>query len=506
MTPSDDLFRLIQSLTPNEKRYFKVFASRHVADGETNYLRLFDAVEQQQEYDEEIIKMQFEGENFIKHLPSEKRYLQQLILKAMRLFHANSHVNAELNSHLDEAWFLMLKGLYDISAKVVKKAETLALKHHRYDFLVVLSYLKMEQSQKAPAKERVMLLDNVLSDFHEAADHVDTSLNLTLLKFKLFQLQSEMHGMSQAERKTALQPLKILYNKYVLTDESSHNDQLNRHQCEVYMAIIESDLLSAQKAHRKIVELWQQAERDAIGQNRYRKSLINLMNVSVNLNDFTEFDTLLSLAAETPSTNETEDARAFYAIGMLKIIYAMNSGQWELGKQYAAEISHEIKIHETRLQLSQLLALRGNLALLYLFYGHYDDLIDEVQTIFATNEDKETRTDIRDLARILECIAHYEKGNLEILDSLTRSAYRYLSKNNRLTPFLRLMINFIKQLPALPDKHTLANKADQTLLKLAREKEIHQGIGVEEVEYWLKSKVTGTNMRQLFTQTKAGVK
>ena len=40
--------------------------------GEKNYIKLFDSIEKQNEYNEDAIKHQFREETFIKHLPSEK--------------------------------------------------------------------------------------------------------------------------------------------------------------------------------------------------------------------------------------------------------------------------------------------------------------------------------------------------------------------------------------------------------------------------------------------------
>ena len=61
MKPSDELFKLIKSLTKSEKRFFKLSSS--LQSGEKNYLKLFDAIEKQLEYDEEDIKNTFKKEN-----------------------------------------------------------------------------------------------------------------------------------------------------------------------------------------------------------------------------------------------------------------------------------------------------------------------------------------------------------------------------------------------------------------------------------------------------------
>jgi hypothetical protein len=51
-----NLHKLIHSLTPNEKAYFKKFAYKSKDDKENPYLILFDAILKQDEYDEEASK------------------------------------------------------------------------------------------------------------------------------------------------------------------------------------------------------------------------------------------------------------------------------------------------------------------------------------------------------------------------------------------------------------------------------------------------------------------
>ena len=43
-TASGDLHYLIHSLMGTEKRYFKIYTSRHTLEGGNKYVRLFDAI------------------------------------------------------------------------------------------------------------------------------------------------------------------------------------------------------------------------------------------------------------------------------------------------------------------------------------------------------------------------------------------------------------------------------------------------------------------------------
>src|ERR1051325_3085259 len=101
---SDDLHKLISSLSMQEKRHFKMFAlATYTRNGQNNYIRLFDTIAGQPQYDEEKIKKQFKGETFIKHLPSEKNYLFSLIQKSLRQYHSQTNIDVTLKQLLIDA-------------------------------------------------------------------------------------------------------------------------------------------------------------------------------------------------------------------------------------------------------------------------------------------------------------------------------------------------------------------------------------------------------------------
>src|ERR1041385_4295232 len=110
MKPKDDLFRLVKSLTKNEKGYFKKY-SANAADGKSsNSIKLFDAIDKQEEYDEAKIKLKFRKENFVKQLHVAKNYLFGQILESLESYH--SSVDSELQSILHRVEIMHAKGLY----------------------------------------------------------------------------------------------------------------------------------------------------------------------------------------------------------------------------------------------------------------------------------------------------------------------------------------------------------------------------------------------------------
>lgn len=127
MAKEDELFTLVKSLSRSEKRYIKLH-SRHDNSG-ANYLKLFDAVDAQEEYDEAAIKKQFRNEAFIKQLHVTKYYLRSLIMDALRSFHGSISKDAELKEILRNVEILFNKELYALCETELKKAEQLSEKY-----------------------------------------------------------------------------------------------------------------------------------------------------------------------------------------------------------------------------------------------------------------------------------------------------------------------------------------------------------------------------------------
>jgi hypothetical protein len=98
-------------MTGPEKRHFTLFSQRHIIGPENNYLRLFDAMDAQKDYDEDAILEKFANEKFAKQLHRIKNYLYELILRSLAEFHKNKTIGGEIRSKLESAEILFAKGL-----------------------------------------------------------------------------------------------------------------------------------------------------------------------------------------------------------------------------------------------------------------------------------------------------------------------------------------------------------------------------------------------------------
>lgn len=99
-TPSDSLFKLIKSMTMSEKRYFKIYSSRHQLKKGNSYVTLFNAIEKQNNYDEKLILKQFKNKGIFNRLDLVKGHLHKMILASLKFYNSNSTFNFELRRPL----------------------------------------------------------------------------------------------------------------------------------------------------------------------------------------------------------------------------------------------------------------------------------------------------------------------------------------------------------------------------------------------------------------------
>jgi len=118
-----------------EKRHFKIYVARNSKNGGSNYLRLFDAIDKQKEYNEEKLYDKTEKARYGKRLAATKQFLYELILKSLRQSHGSKLVKTRLRDMLTEAEVLLNKSLYKQSRKVLLKAKKIAVKYEAWDIL-----------------------------------------------------------------------------------------------------------------------------------------------------------------------------------------------------------------------------------------------------------------------------------------------------------------------------------------------------------------------------------
>ncbi|MCB0786499.1 MAG: hypothetical protein KDC02_20120, partial [Flavobacteriales bacterium] len=215
----DHVHRLVRSMTRAEKRYFKLYTSRHVVGGKSNYQLLFDAIARMQEYDEEALLKKFAAEAFTKRFAITKRRLYETILHSLDAFHAESSMDARLRRMLHQVELLHQRALYDDARKMLRSVRKLARKHDRHTILLdVLGWERRMLEQRGYAGTPEEELDELLRESSTLRQELEELDQLWDRKSRIF-LTLYRHG--HARDKDQLKELKQLLRHPLLRDPAA---------------------------------------------------------------------------------------------------------------------------------------------------------------------------------------------------------------------------------------------------------------------------------------------
>jgi len=136
--------KLIESMSMNEKRYFKIFINKNIFGSQNKYLLLFDIFNSNQEINEDILKKLVREKDYSdKNISYDINYLNRIILRSLNEFHHEKTISLKLQNHIKSVEILFYKGLYDECLKIIRKAKKMSLKNENE--ILVLELLNWEK-------------------------------------------------------------------------------------------------------------------------------------------------------------------------------------------------------------------------------------------------------------------------------------------------------------------------------------------------------------------------
>ena len=118
-------------------------------------------------------------------------------------------------------------------------------------------------------------------------------------------------------------------------------------------------------------------------------------------------------------------------------------GSFSEGIKLVPGIEKGLTQFSTFIDRHRVLVIHYKMAMLYFGNGDYEKSIECLRRII--NGPVDLRIDLQCYARLLHLMAHYELGNDSIIESLTRSVYRFMSKMENLTIVEDAMFGFLQK-------------------------------------------------------------
>lgn len=502
MIASDELHKLIKSLSQSEKRFFKIYALRHVIGEQNNYVSLFDAIALQKTYDEKAIKVKFGNEPFMDRFAAVKNYLHGLILKSMRNFHAGTTIDIELKEMLIDIEFLYQKGLYKQCQKLHEKAERLAIESDKKTRL--LEILEWKAKLLLAANR-----DYDQEDFHKNVfleeDEILSSIRLTLeLKSDVLGVFTMIRKQGFARSKQDLQRIKEVINKYEKLNYKKLNfgDKYYLNYINTVYYTSSGDFEKSFVYTKRNVDLLDSIPQK-LREEEFEKDIVSLNNLVVNLINLkknSEIKPYLEKIRSLATHNIRENVLLWVTSYKLVLGVTIRSCDFDLATKIVSEIEQGIAFYSDKIPSSDISLFKFNMAIVHFVNRDYSKAIKCLNEII-NEHDLSLRDDIQSFARIIRLIVFWEKGEEELLPYATLSTYRFLYKRKKLYKFETTVLSFIRE--KVPHINTSGKlKSAFVELKEKLDKQLQDPLERKALDYfdfitWIESKITKKDFKAL---------
>lgn len=455
MKPSTELFDLIKTLSKSEKRFFKL--SSTLQSGEKNYLRLFDAIDKQDTYDENEIKEMFKGEKFIKHLPSEKNHLYKLILKSLRGFHADSSISSILKQEIKNVEILYKKALYKECKKVLNRAKKIAADHEKfYYWFELISWEKQlieeEYEQGLFTHDLDQLIEEELMVIEKLRNLAEYQMIYSRINY-IF--RSGAFNKNDDERKEVEKIANhhlIKGKNTALSIRATSICYYIQGLCAITNKDYENALLKFGLTKKRLDDNPTIKEDLPI---RYVRTMKNMIFANISLGNLDAAQELIdetkNLAGKKGYDTLDVQVKIFTFTANTQLMVLDRQGRF---KECLPTIDEMIKSLDTMgNQLSKEQRVLFYFNIMYVYFGleRYKDALKWVNKILNDNENT-LRQDIYNFSRIFNLVIHYQLGNFDLLEYIIKSTDRQLKKIAKDYKSEELFIRFLKKVIKLDSR------------------------------------------------------
>ena len=452
MKTKDTIHELIKSLTKSEKRYFKLLSSRHTIGEENNYILLFDFIEKQVDYDEEILFKTFKGEAFLNKFSITKKRLYDHILSALDSFHATSSVDAQIFKMLHSSDILYTKSLYDQCRTILRSAEKLAEKNNRFNLLLEISKKqKRLHENKGYSESSIKDIGAIMERDLYLLDQSSSYSKLWNIKSQLFQLLSQK-GVSRTEEdilnfKSIIDELELNTNKENFYFDTHY---LYHHIFSAYYFAINdfSNCLNHLKTNIDFFE----KENSIIENhpNSYFSILTNAIFVSEKLEFHKDANLLLEKLKQLSfkinmDNNEDLQIKLFSSVNSIEISMLTLRGDFKNALKLIPIIERGLMNYGEKISSPRKAFLEFKIASVYLGLNEPSSALKWINNIL-NDKQLDQKEDIVCFTQLLDLLVHIEMNNTQLLPYALKNTQRFLKSHNRVFTFEKVFLQFISKI------------------------------------------------------------
>lgn len=449
MKHRDSLFKLIKSLSKNEKGYFKKYMSRYSSNVDTGLVKLFDAIEKQDEYDEDKLKKLLSEDNIVKHLSVSKNHLHQSILESLRSYHKDASVEITLYNMLHDVEILLRKTLYNDCMDVLNKAKVFALRHQKYSMLLdVYGYIfRINTMQR---KDRNDFSPVANKDYHAQLDALQQQRKLVELRVLLSKIYYIANSFIVQDKESKKQLVKLLDQAYEMQKDPELPVSGMIYIYSAMSAIYSHYLGDAHKGYlinKEYLAFWDEHPEliEDENQTNYINCLNNFMITLMSLGKYREYKEKLKRLVMLPVNSELTKIAKLEVSTLCETIYAIKTAKIQEGIKYIEQVEKDIDEISSYCNRSTLLATYDNFAIIYFLAENYSRSLYFSNKII--NDTTNIRYDMKCFHQVFNLAIHYEMKNIDYLEHAVKLSQKYLKAQENSFKFIEVVIDFFKSAP-----------------------------------------------------------
>lgn len=427
MKPSATLFELIQSLSKEERNQF--LRSSSLQQGEKNYLKLFSFIAEMDDYNEEVVKLHFQNESFIRHLASEKNQLFHHLLRSLRFNRIQNKHSAYAFDKTKDVDLLFSRGLYTLAQREAETLKQLTLKEELFFAHLKLLNVQIQYSQATDADGKQLL--QLLSEKEECLHKIN---NLNVYQRLLAETEYYFNQNILVHDKSKKHLLDSILSNPFLSD-LKHANSTKSLLLATYCRLICYRLIWRKEAFEeelhKALKLF---EENPFLKNEFPKIYIYLFGFWAR---YLAIDANLVKAREViEQIRELRDAEyfdtqdlqntLFSRLAVFDLIFYNYSGNFKKGAEFGQSIEKELMSKKNVLPGHEYSAIQFLIFVSYFGTGQFNQSLKHLNEVLNTPFE-ESRQDLYRYAKLCNLIVHYELGNHDYLVYNFKSVQRFFS-------------------------------------------------------------------------------
>ncbi|MCP4437984.1 MAG: hypothetical protein GY810_03490 [Aureispira sp.] len=503
---SNKLFDLILSMSRAEKGFFKKNAKLY-GSTDSQYLKLFEAIDKQDKYDEVKLLKKFKKDSFIKHFHVTKNYLFGAILSSLKNYRTSKSKKSQLEQLKMEIEILIERSLYEEADKLIQKVKKQAYAIEYFE--VLLTVLKLER-----------YMCTVYEPYKKMHRKNDVRNEV---KAVLAHLQNQEYYLQQSDDLMEIH----LYGEYNNSEEKQsyiaqimEQDQLQDEtlattfeskrkfwQAHLVAATLQQESARMLYCSEQVVQLW---ERYAIQQQEqpytYCVTLSNYL-ASAQYNpdeiDSQEYLTILNKikAQEIHSLPLKILQYSIYFFDRLILMHL--SSNFEELDQVVEEINQFLKKYNKLVNTKEKRELIYIICGLYIIVGKPDQAL-HWSLAFEQLPKSTLQSFIYFSVELFSVFAHFQHKNIEVVLSKIRSIQRQLKKQEKVYAIQKLVLQMLSKIETLAFTYNTKDlwldyiQKFEELLKIPEEQ---YALGNFDIVTWIKAQMEHSTMAEIYKKS-----